>query len=404
MVTPTEIKQQIAQREQQFQQARQQLAQVPTKITTSQRQLLQQRGIASREQIRSAQQKRKQQISQAKQQLTKQEQTFKKQIAPVQKQIATFEAARAAAQSEAAEWNKAVQIIRSARKKDRPIGRVSGSLQRKIDDILGGATPPGVQTVPFDQEILQKAQIDIAAIKLDLGPLEVQAPIPSPELVFTGEQVFRTARGGIVGKGFLRPTAENIAKGGGIVGGPLVSIDGKLIPLLVSPSFEIPGQPKFGVPDTPKFQAPEIPTIEFETQRFRDAGFNPTQARRLARESVKLGGVSFTEEATREIIRAPIPIKEIKEKTRALIQRAKEKRIPVVGKSILELTGKGVRTKTVTLRSGERVIVPEDFVEPPIELPDVSQFPEEIKTTLEELPTSLFFEDQTTNYRSPSST
>lgn len=95
MVSPTEIKQQIAQREQQFQQARQQLAQTSTRIPVSQRQLLSQT-LIGRARLKAAELTRRKQISTARQQLSQQEAAFKKQAAPIRSQIQQFEADRSA--------------------------------------------------------------------------------------------------------------------------------------------------------------------------------------------------------------------------------------------------------------------------------------------------------------------
>ncbi len=233
MVSAQEVKQQIAQREQQFQQARQQLAQAPTRIDISRRQLLQVgRGIASRVQIQKAEQQRRKQISQAKQELTKQEKTFKKQVAPVQKQIKAYESAVANQQREASEWAQAKQLIRSGRAGQR----VSGGVRRKIDDIQAGMANIAEQQAAFAAatEVTFKG-IGQEAIKLDLG--QIQAPQISTTLDLGGK-VFRTAEGVLVGKGFLRPTRENIDKYGGIVGGPLTEIGGEIIPSLVAPDFK----------------------------------------------------------------------------------------------------------------------------------------------------------------------
>jgi len=174
MATIQQIKQQITRQEQQFEQARQQLAQAKTRIPVTRQQLLKQRGIASREKIREAQQTRTKQIQQARQKLKTQEQKFKKQIEPVKKQISSYESAVARQQSEAAEWKEAVRLARGGTPEQRL--HIPKSLRKKREEILGGATPPGTKTVPYDPGVLEKYQKQIEAQKIDLDLSGVQVP------------------------------------------------------------------------------------------------------------------------------------------------------------------------------------------------------------------------------------
>ncbi len=360
MVSPTEIKQQIAQREQQFQQARQQLAQTTARIPVTQRQLLSQT-LAGKTRLKAAEVARKRQIATARKQLTQQEQLFKKQAAPIQKQIAGFEAAVAKQQTQIANFETAKQLIRSGRAFE-----AQGAVKRIVDDLQAGGFTTAEATIARAQEFAALQQIQ--------SQIEAQ----SQSLDF---QPFQTPGVSDFEKLFFGPSSLELA-----IGKRFVVEDGRFVGTIPLDST------KFQVPtfQEPTFQAP---TIEFETKRFKDAGFSQIQARRLAKESVKLGGVSFTAEAATEIIKPPIPIKDIIEKTKRVIQRGKEIRIPLVGKSILELTGKGVRTRTITLPSGERAIVPEDF-EVEEEVPVLGPVPEGIGRFVEtETGKEIFGED-----------
>jgi len=178
MATIQQVKQQISRQEQQFQQARQQLAQAKTRVPVTQAQLLQQRGIASRQKIRETQQARTKEIQQARQQLTKQEQQFKKQVEPIKQQISSYESAVAAQQAEAAEWKEAIRLSGKSGTPEQRL-HIPRSIRKKMEDILGRATPPGTKTVPYDSVVLEKYQKEIEAQKIDLDLSQVQVPVVS---------------------------------------------------------------------------------------------------------------------------------------------------------------------------------------------------------------------------------
>jgi len=178
MATIQQVKQQISRQEQQFQQARQQLAQAKTRVPVTQAQLLQQRGIASRQKIRETQQARTKEIQQARQQLTKQEQQFKKQVEPIKQQISSYEGAVAAQQAEAAEWKEAIRLSGKSGTPEQRL-HIPRSIRKKMEDILGRATPPGTKTVPYDSVVLEKYQKEIEAQKIDLDLSQVQVPVVS---------------------------------------------------------------------------------------------------------------------------------------------------------------------------------------------------------------------------------